>query len=40
MEKRYFFNFNLKVFPVISGGSVNNEKVALKPIKKDIVGLM
>ena len=37
MEKRYFFNFNSKVFPVISGESVNNEKVALKPIKEDSV---
>ena len=40
MEKKYFFNFNFKVFPVISGGSVNNEKVALKPIEKDSVGLI
>ena len=40
MKKMCFFEVDFKVFPVISGGSVYNEKVALKPLERGSVGLI
>ena len=39
MKNRHFFEIDSKAFPVISGQSVYNKKVALKPFATCSVGL-